>query len=1092
MFYRIFGKSGHGKTSYVFDRLSECVENKKKAFLVVPEQSAVETERKVIKRLGGKSNLYIEVINFKRLCNRVFRELGGLTSAHIDDGAKKMLMLLALEEILPFLKEYSGSAENAEFAEKALSFFSELKSCKVTPKMLEDTASKLSQRTETEAVSQKLFDIALICRAYEAKLSEIPDACCDIYEKLCEKLKDSDFFCGTDVFFDSFYSFTRSEYEIISLIAECADNTYITFACEKDSKDAIFDRGTNSAKKCAEICQKTGCELCDIELTENLRHEKDSSLFVFGRDFCTQALSGNTNGKTADESIKTVLCRNIYDEAKFACAKVIELVGEDCRYSDIVICAKNTESYMGVIDTAFEKAKIPLGIDIPETLSETALFELVISALEGASTFSSSSVIRYVKTGLSGLDEQEADLFETYVKTWDISPSLMKNDEDWTMNPDGYVDSIPDEHTLGLVNSARKKVLVCLDSLKSNINSAKTVRDFCMAVYNLLEDIKKISGKESFYDGNNGMSKELLFECLDSFASCAPSERITLSRFESLLRNCGKNYDTGHIPSRRNEVRFSSVDLVRCDGAKYVILLGVNSGVFPSSCSGAQLISDEERELLKNEGIVLSESAKELVYDELFLAYSAITGAKQAGFISYLAEDISSSVLYPSVIVNVAQRLCGCKEERFDSADVSGNNLADELLFDEFTAMPDGKQRNTLKEYFSQNDGYSKRISMLSSGMKQSDYLDKSTTDLLYGNTIVTSYSRLEKMVGCPFSHFCTYTLNLKPEPVASLGPAEAGSVMHKILEELVPLLCKQGGDGTYPDEEKAKMLVNELLCRHLSSIAHADISKVPKRFVYLYNRLSRILCEMAVNIVRELKYTKFRPSDFELTISSDAEIKPVPIDLGDGCTLYIAGQIDRVDVYEKDGISYIKIIDYKTGKKVFKLKEIKCGFNLQMLLYLASIMACGKEKYGEKLVPAGVLYSNVVSSALSLAMGIDDIEQKALEVSKPVSSGIFINDEEILLALDSTEDSLYLPIGRKHGEATKKDALASLEEMGELLDFAMLTAREIAKEIKNGLKSVTPFDGTKMQIDIDACRYCDMLPVCMGDVSAGSRENGI
>ena len=41
MFYRIFGKPGSGKTTYIFDRLSECVTNKKKAFLVVPEQSAV-------------------------------------------------------------------------------------------------------------------------------------------------------------------------------------------------------------------------------------------------------------------------------------------------------------------------------------------------------------------------------------------------------------------------------------------------------------------------------------------------------------------------------------------------------------------------------------------------------------------------------------------------------------------------------------------------------------------------------------------------------------------------------------------------------------------------------------------------------------------------------------------------------------------------------------------------------------------------------------------------------------------------------------------------------------------------------------------
>ena len=48
MFYRIFGNSGYGKTKYIFDRLAECVNSQKKAFLIVPEQSAVEVEKEVI------------------------------------------------------------------------------------------------------------------------------------------------------------------------------------------------------------------------------------------------------------------------------------------------------------------------------------------------------------------------------------------------------------------------------------------------------------------------------------------------------------------------------------------------------------------------------------------------------------------------------------------------------------------------------------------------------------------------------------------------------------------------------------------------------------------------------------------------------------------------------------------------------------------------------------------------------------------------------------------------------------------------------------------------------------------------------------
>lgn len=1090
MFYRIFGKNGSGKTEYIYDKLSECVRNSKKAFLVVPEQSAVMTERQIIQRLGGKSNLFVEVINFKRLCNRVFRELGGLTSAHLDDGAKKLLMLMTLSEISPYLKEYGKSAESTEFAEKAIAFINELRVCNVTPAKLEKTAEKISEDESLRDVSAKLYDLALISEAYEQRLSEIPGVCCDIYEKLCDKLRETPFFEGCDVFFDSFYGFTGKELDIISLIAEQADNIYISFPYSKGKEDAVFERSIKASGVCLKIAQGTGCEVTDVCLDEDRRHRENSDLAVFWNVFSSDSLSSGESERESDKSIRLVLCKDIYDEVKFAASKVTELIQSGAAFSDIAILAKNADEYMGVIDTCFEKTGLPLGVDMPETLSESALFELVTSALEAASTFSSRSVIRYVKSGISGLDEEEADLFETYVRTWDISSSLMKQDEDWTMNPDGYVDSTPSEYTLAVVNRARKKVLTCLSSLAENLKSSSCVSDFCMAVFNLLQDIKRVSQSDVFDDKNDGMSRELLYECLDSFVSAAGNNKITLSGFSNLFKSCGGDYNTGHIPSRANEIRFSGVDLARCENAKHVILLGVNNGVFPSSCSGNSLVSDAEKQILKKEGIELYEDAGELVFDELFLAFNAVTSASESCSISYLSQDLSSSEMYPSVIVGAVKKITGAKTELFSTHNLSQNYFSDELLFEEYSVMDEDEEKNTLREYFKENEQYKKRVEALCETVSQNAKLDKGTTELLYGKNITTSYSRLEKMAGCPFSYFCTYTLKLKPEPMASLGPAEAGSIMHKILEELVPSLCRQKDDGTYPDSNEAKFIVNQLLTKHLSVIARADVSKVPKRFVYLYNRLSRILCEMATNIVNELKITKFVPSDFELNISNDGEVKPIPIDLGDGCTLYIVGQIDRVDVYEKDGISYIKIIDYKTGKKVFRLKDIKCGFNLQMLLYLASIASCGKEKYGEKIVPAGVLYSNVLSSALSLSLGEDDIDAKAKETSKPVSSGIFINDDEILLAMDSTENSLYLPVGRKGGEITKKDAVASLEEMGELLDFALVTAKELANRVRNGLKSVTPFDGGAAGVDIDPCKYCDMYPVCMRDISAVNNED--
>ena len=64
-----------------------------------------------------------------------------------------------------------------------------------------------------------------------------------------------------------------------------------------------------------------------------------------------------------------------------------------------------------------------------------------------------------------------------------------------------------------------------------------------------------------------------------------------------------------------------------------------------------------------------------------------------------------------------------------------------------------------------------------------------------------------------------------------------------------------------------------------------------------------------------------------------------------------VEGKIDRTDVMEQDGVQYVRVVDYKTGKKEFKIGDILHGINMQMLIYLAALIQNGQYQ------PAGVLY---------------------------------------------------------------------------------------------------------------------------------------
>ena len=70
------GRSGSGKSTRLYDRLSEHAQRGERATLVVAEQYTFEAEKALCNRLGGL--LGVQVTSFSRLCERVLQERGSL------------------------------------------------------------------------------------------------------------------------------------------------------------------------------------------------------------------------------------------------------------------------------------------------------------------------------------------------------------------------------------------------------------------------------------------------------------------------------------------------------------------------------------------------------------------------------------------------------------------------------------------------------------------------------------------------------------------------------------------------------------------------------------------------------------------------------------------------------------------------------------------------------------------------------------------------------------------------------------------------------------------------------------------------------
>lgn len=165
---------------------------------------------------------------------------------------------------------------------------------------------------------------------------------------------------------------------------------------------------------------------------------------------------------------------------------------------------------------------------------------------------------------------------------------------------------------------------------------------------------------------------------------------------------------------------------------------------------------------------------------------------------------------------------------------------------------------------------------------------------------------------------------------------------------------------------------------------------------------------------------------------------------------------MDRVDGWVHGGRLYLRVVDYKTGSKSFSLSDVVHGLNMQMLLYLFALESQGKRLYGQEPVPAGVLYIPARDILLSEDGDLTDEDIAARRREKLRRSGLVLDDPEVLLAMENSEDPVRLPVKWKGGVPTG-DSLATAERMGALGRRVEDTLKLLACELRSGSITATP-----------------------------------
>ena len=227
-------------------------------------------------------------------------------------------------------------------------------------------------------------------------------------------------------------------------------------------------------------------------------------------------------------------------------------------------------------------------------------------------------------------------------------------------------------------------------------------------------------------------------------------------------------------------------------------------------------------------------------------------------------------------------------------------------------------------------------------------------------------------------------------------------------------------------------------------------------------------------NLSDELENCAFVPAAFELKMGMGEDAEGLRYTTDAGTTVTLSGIADRVDLYKKGGKTYVRVIDYKTGTKVFDRSALENGLDLQMFYYLFAY--CRADRSGSTL-PAGVLYVPAKLPQFSVSGGESEEELARRTEKGFVRSGLLLADAEIVRAMDPAGEGRFLPARfKKDGSFYSGSSVAELEQLGKLERQMERYIRQIGDRIAAGEMRVSPL---VLDDNHNACTFCDMKPVC-------------
>ena len=1095
----ILGGSGSGKTTLLYHRIRTRAEAGQKSILLVPEQFTSSTEGRIYRELGDALSGMVESFSFTSLAEKILSAEGGSAVQTLSDAGRAVLVRRALEELQDNVRYYYRHRRSAAFCQMAAETIDELKSAGLSGTRLAELAKGCG------AESGKLSELALIFQGYETLLFRSGMDPADRLELAGARLEEAlaggevpGFLRGREVFIDEFDTFNAPKKRLLGAmlaalpcvtVALCDDGTSLL-----PGDVSLFSGAKQVAVQLRQLARKNGAEVAAPELLRrDLRHAAAPGLAAV-----TELLETGVCpplDAPADE-VRLFAAPSREEEARAAAGAIRRLMRQGVRCGKIAVVCRDIAKYRAAVRYEFRMADIPLYCDEPTTPEFSApatAVKALLALARGADL--TEHLTTLAKTGLCALTEEEVCALENYAYTW--SPRAAAWRAEFQNNPKGFGDITPTEEDnadLAMAEKARALLVNATDALRSKVRNANA-EAISRAVYFCLKElgaeeqqaaqVEAIRAERGIPAAEEAAREwNVVMGLLDQMAQLLGEQTVTVGEYEDLFGLLLRSSDLGHIPQTLDAVVLASAGKMRLDAPDHVFVLGLAEGEFPTAPSEAGLLTHADRDALMAQQIDLPDCFENRVVREQVCFYKALTAPAKGLWMSWPKGQGQTLCAALEPIVEALQpaapqlELIDLAATPADGLDVLGGGwplteLERASLTEALRAPGEGVQ--------------APRGLALLQRMEQDpprQVQDLPTLEMLLGRRLHISPSQLEKYYTCRYGYFLQYVLGLKPRRRAELSADQSGTLMHWVLQ--MALDPHPGEDnpcaGLRPFLELDDAAMADLAAALVDEYARRYLPEDTARFAYLLSRLKKSMTSLLCYLRDEQNQSQFKPVACELKIGRGEDAVPGQVyRLSDGRTVQLVGTVDRADEWiEDDGTRWVRVVDYKTGSKKLDLKEVYCGLDCQMLLYLFSLTRDSGGRF-TGAQPAGVLYLLADPAPQTLPRG-----QAARAVEYQLD-GLVRDEQKIFDAMDADETGKYLPFGYRNGAPSpyQKDKRADSAKLSRIQLHLDDLVTQMGEQLYGGQIDAEPLVVSSSK---SPCTWCDYSFICCHETGLHER----